>query len=458
VEETAMMRFRSGSWAIPQALLFVLCLCVSGSRIVAQEPEKADTAKAEEMVPPQPEKPTAEQVAAAKSRETVSTHPPKSGKMVGSHWTPYTPPDPESYPQGSQVHIIEPHDTLWDLSAKNLGNPWLWPQLWDVNQYITDSHWIYPGDPLLLPGAPTVISEAPPATTAPAISQTPEPTTAEPEPEAEPEPAEVAPVAPKGPPPPALSPIASSADIYCSSRILSNFESPALLISEKEEGAKTILSDGDIVFLSQGSQEGITPGQIFSVVRAEHTVYHPVHTDEVLGTALRSLGRVKVIAVQAESSTAEIADACDAIKVGDLLLPFEEVPVPLSTPVAFQQYGVELKGENDGYIIHVNDDKASIGQGDIVNINLGTDSGIQPGDLFTVYREWGGSVDFYAAQTYIDGQQARAEALREKGEQPHFSQIILGQMVVLGTEDKTSAAKILVSVREMSIGDKVELR
>ena len=451
-----MMRFRSGSWAIPQALLFVLCLFLSGSLYVAQEPEKKDTAKAEEMAPPPASKPTAEQASAAKARETGSTHPPKNGKMVGNHWTPYTPPDPESYPKGSQVHIIEPHDTLWDLSAKNLTNAWLWPQLWDVNQYITDSHWIYPGDPLLLPGAPTVISEAPVESAAPPAAQEQQPVAAEPEPE--PEPAQAPASTSKMPPPPALAPIASDADIYCSSRILTSFESPALLISEKEEGAKTILSNGDIVFLSKGSQEGISPGQVFSVVRAEHQVHHPVHTDEILGTAVRSLGRVKVIAVQAEASTAEIVDGCDAIKIGDLLLPFVEIPVPLSTPVAFQQYGVDLKGENDGYIIHVMDDKDSIGQGDIVNINLGTESGIQPGDLFTVYREWGGSVDFYAAQTYIDGQQARAEALREKGEQPHYSQIILGQMVVIGTENKSSTAKILVSVREMSVGDKVELR
>jgi len=454
-----MTRLRSRRRAIPLALLFVLCLSFSTALILAQEPEAQDkTATAEEMNPPAPGTPTAEQIANAKAREQGSSAtPPKTGKFVGDHWTPYEPPDPESFPKGSEIHIIEKGDTLWDLSAKFLGNPWLWPQIWDVNQYITDSHWIYPGDPLLLPGAPTVISELPePATVAP---ETPEAAPPEPEQpqEEEPEVAE-APPAPMLPPPPALAPIANNAEIYCSNRIVGTYEKPALIVAEKEEGAKTLLSDGDIVFLNGGSSQGVEPGQVYSIVRPEHEVFHPIRTSERIGTSVRSIARLKVLVVQDEGATAEIIDACDAVKVGDALLPFEEIPVPISTPVAFDQYGVQLKGENDGYIVHVMDDKASFGSGDIVNIDLGSESGIQPGDIFTIFREWGGTVQFASTQMYIAGQQARAEEMKEKGETLPQRQIILGQLVVLGTQDKTSTAKVLVSVREMSVGDRVELR
>src|SRR6185295_9462414 len=31
------------------------------------------------------------------------------------------------------------------------GNPYLWPQIWDRNRCITDAHWIYPGDALIIP-------------------------------------------------------------------------------------------------------------------------------------------------------------------------------------------------------------------------------------------------------------------------------------------------------------------
>ena len=34
-------------------------------------------------------------------------------------------------------------------------NPYLWPQIWDQNRYITDAHWIYPGDPSSCPRSPS---------------------------------------------------------------------------------------------------------------------------------------------------------------------------------------------------------------------------------------------------------------------------------------------------------------
>ncbi|MFN2238843.1 MAG: LysM peptidoglycan-binding domain-containing protein, partial [Thermoanaerobaculia bacterium] len=64
----------------------------------------------------------------------------------------WAPPDPSLFPAGSKVHIIERGDTLWDLARRFYGDAYLWPQLWELNTYIRDSHWIYPGDPLLVQG------------------------------------------------------------------------------------------------------------------------------------------------------------------------------------------------------------------------------------------------------------------------------------------------------------------
>jgi hypothetical protein len=37
-------------------------------------------------------------------------------------------------------------DTLWEISSAFLGNPYYWPRLWSINDYITNPHWIYPGN------------------------------------------------------------------------------------------------------------------------------------------------------------------------------------------------------------------------------------------------------------------------------------------------------------------------
>ncbi|MGB3400366.1 MAG: LysM peptidoglycan-binding domain-containing protein, partial [Candidatus Deferrimicrobiaceae bacterium] len=51
---------------------------------------------------------------------------------------------PAGDPEGL-VHAVVKGDTLWDLSGKYLGSPWLWPDLWERNRFITNPHYIYPG-------------------------------------------------------------------------------------------------------------------------------------------------------------------------------------------------------------------------------------------------------------------------------------------------------------------------
>ena len=62
-----------------------------------------------------------------------------------------------AYAAGAQLRADAPHtyvvkkgDTLWSISARFLDKPWLWPEIWDVNQQVYNPHRIYPGDVLNL--------------------------------------------------------------------------------------------------------------------------------------------------------------------------------------------------------------------------------------------------------------------------------------------------------------------
>lgn len=347
-------------------------------------------------------------VGVAVTADETSTRPPKNLKKVGDHWTPWEPP-----PAAEGDYIIQPADTLWDLSGKWLSNPYLWPQIWEQNRYVLDSHWIYPGDPLKVPGQPTVV----PADAEPPIDDqgTENPLTQAPPP------------APPRQVVPEMVPIADPSDLLCSGYVDPEHQASETLVTGHEM-EREHLGQGDVIYLNRGRNQGVSAGTMFGIERPTRRVLHP-STGEDLGVMVRRLGRARVLAAQADTAIAVIEMACLDAHSGDELVPWQDRVAPMTAGLPpFDRYDVEPSGGKQGEVVTLRDPIRAAGTGHIIYTDFGQDSGVAPGDVMTLYR---------------DGEEGTPRRM-------------IGQAVVLSVEPTTSMAKITASVREAEVGDRVE--
>jgi len=388
-------------------LLLGGCAAFGGGRdpastpVTASRPVSGDTAAAE------PE-PTATEAAVAKYPEGA---PAEAAAPVIDR-SVVNPAAPMSY-------TVKRGDTLWDISTMFLRDPWLWPEIWQVNPQVENPHLIYPGDVLTLTfgadGRPAIsLARGGGARLDPRLRS---------------------------------SELDGAIATIPYSAIAAFLERPSLLTREQIREAPRVLAFRDKHMIGGAGIEayvrGLEDGQVnqrFNVVHVGDEIRDPDDGD-LLGYQGVYTATAVVLST-GEPAKAALTDSARETLEGDRLLG-TDIDAPLSfVPRAPQQ---DVRGQ----IISVVDGVTLIGQYKIVAINRGARHGLEPGHVLAI--EEAGEVVHDRTRRNQGGVKA-SRAFTSKVQLPNERS---GTMLVFRVFDRMSYALIVGATNPIRVADVV---
>ena len=250
-------------------------------------------------------------------------------------------------------HIVVPGDTLWDISAKFLKEPWRWPEIWRMNRdQIKNHNLIYPGDVIVLDrdanGNPLLRKQN--AKLQPKIYSE-----------------QISTAIPPIPP-----------------NVIEPFISAPLVIeaNELDGAARIVATQQDRVFLGNGDLayvDNADPGkQQWQVYRNGKPLLDPDDPKKILGYEAFYLGTATQLKA-GQPATFEVKTVKQEIGRGDRL-------IPATRPVLVSYVPHKPDAQIDGRLISVYGGVGAGGRGSIVSLNRGTRDGLEIGHVLALER------------------------------------------------------------------------
>lgn len=309
-------------------------------------------------------------------------------------------------PDHPERYVVKKGDTLWDISAMFLRDPWYWPEIWQVNPQVENPHLIYPGDVLILvyiDGKPQIRME-------------------------------------RGGDTDRLSPQIRSEDLNEAIRTIplsaiGAFLSKGAVLSNeqiKRLPHVTAIRDGHLVAGSGNDvyvRGNIEAEQGYSIIHIGDPLIDPDDGARVgyqgIFTGEGSITR------GGDPATLRITRSKRETLTGDRLLQ-QDFDIPLQFVPRSPERDV------DGRIIYVAGGVALIGQYQVVVMNRGSKHGLEAGHVLTVWQ---------AGETVRDRQAGGMVLLPDES---------AGTVMVFKTYDRISYGLIMEATSEMHILDKVK--
>ncbi|MGH9941853.1 MAG: hypothetical protein ACRD9R_05760 [Pyrinomonadaceae bacterium] len=288
----------------------------------------------------------------------------------------------------------------------------------------------------------------------------------------------------------ATSPAARDAELLCAG-FIAYLPSPNYLevVGGEQEQEQRTYAEGDFVFINAGSDQGVRLGNEYVAVRPRGQFKSKLSKkDGWLGVYTQEIGRLRVTEVKQNVSVAVVANSCDMILNGDLLRAvYPRVSPPSQTADELDRFA-DSSGKQQGRIVLARDGREMMTVNHIVYIDLGTEDNVKPGDRLTVFRPAGrGNISRFkdeevspAANYGFESEIFRGGKFSNKvqriksnkmgifgptvstpdvvSRRPPVPRKVVGEIVILSTEQRTATAIITRIAQEVHTGDFVEVK
>lgn len=255
--------------------------------------------------------------------------------------------------------------------------------------------------------------------------------------------------------------------IYCSG-FITDRHIQDLFVLAGEEGMKNEFVPGDVLYLNRGAKWVVNPGGEYIMLRRMADInkvqLFPGQQKilKELGTLYSEVGRIRVNIINDRSVTAEVLQACESISVGDIAVPFDVKPAPeLKTSATFDRFAPP-SGKGDGMIVASRDFGMILRKGDIGYMDIGAREGVAVGQHYRIYRPFQGSpyLDLYkryrnSLPEKVYGMQLNVHLTPEQ--MRSLPRDVVGEAVVLHVEGRAATLLVTFSLRDIVVGDYVEL-
>jgi len=320
------------------------------------------------------------------------------------------PPQRESgQSEAPETYVVQPGDTLWNLSQRFLNNPWYWPKVWSINQELDNPNWIYPGSQIRFYGSGQV--SLPP------------------------------------PPPGDEDDIPDFEDVvgggFEGDNVADRFrdvgndrrrraffvpnealKDAGRVLNSPEE--KQLLSNLDRAYVKLEKQN--QPGDVLQIFRPSREIIHPV-TGAALGRMVEMVGEVRIDLLSKGQALGTIMTSWEAIERGDYV---GELPVETETIRAVENTKAVKAYVVDSGLVEL----SYVGDNYTVIVDKGSADGVQMGNSFIVVR----TGDPYTKEV---------SGLPDED---------IGEVLIIETSKNVSTGLLIHASREIIPGDRAEMR